>query len=72
MTKHVVLGAGPAGINAIETIRQFDHDGSITLVSNEPAYARMALPYFVAKEIPEAQLLTASAIAGCWSVAQSS
>lgn len=60
MTRHVVLGAGPAGINAIETIRQFDHDGSITLVSNEPAYARMALPYFVAKEIPEAQLLTAS------------
>jgi NAD(P)H-nitrite reductase large subunit len=60
MLRHVILGAGPAGINAIETIRQLDREASITLVSDEPAYARMALPYFLAREIPEAQLYTGS------------
>lgn len=56
MSHHVVIGGGPAGINAIETIRQFDTSGAITLISDERAYARMALPYFLAKEIPEGQL----------------
>lgn len=60
MPHHVILGAGPAGMNAIETIRRFDRDAKITLVSLEPAYARMALPYFLAKEIPQAQLDIAS------------
>jgi NAD(P)H-nitrite reductase large subunit len=56
MSHHVIIGGGPAGINAIETIRQFDASGAITLVSTERAYARMALPYFLAKEIAEGQL----------------
>ncbi len=60
MPHHVIIGAGPAGINAIETIRQFDRDSSITLVSDERPYARMALPYFLANEIPEEHLSTAS------------
>ena len=60
MTHHVILGGGPAGINAIETIRQLDANAAITLISDEPPYARMALPYFLAKEIPQAQLHTAS------------
>ena len=56
MSHHVIIGGGPAGINAIETIRQFDSTGAITLISDERAYARMALPYFLAKEIPQGQL----------------
>lgn len=60
MPHHVILGAGPAGLNAIETIRQLDPGAGITLISDERAYARMALPYFIAREIPEEQLLTGS------------
>ena len=58
MSHHVILGGGPAGINAIETIRRFDSSGAITLISDERAYARMALPYFLANDIPAAQLDT--------------
>jgi NAD(P)H-nitrite reductase large subunit len=60
MTRHVIIGGGPAAINAIETIRAID-DGaaSVTLVSDEPAYARMVLPYWLAGHIPEGQVYTA-------------
>lgn len=60
MPQHVIIGGGPAGINAIETIRQFDTNAPITLISDERAYARMALPYFLAREIPEGQLAIGS------------
>jgi NAD(P)H-nitrite reductase large subunit len=60
MPHHVIIGGGPAGINAIETIRQLDAGATITLISDERAYARMALPYFLAKEIPAAHLDTGS------------
>src|SRR6266566_658391 len=60
MTRHVIIGGGPAAINAIETIRDFDGGASqITLVSDEPAYARMVLPYYLANQIPEKQVYTA-------------
>jgi NAD(P)H-nitrite reductase large subunit len=56
---HVILGAGPAGINAIETIRSIDGGASrITLVCDEPPYARMVLPYYLAGNIPEKQVFT--------------
>lgn len=55
---HVIIGAGPAAINAIETIRQFDEASSITLISDEPAYARMVLPYWLAERIPKQQVFT--------------
>jgi NAD(P)H-nitrite reductase large subunit len=62
MKRHVIIGGGPAGINAIETIRELEsEDSSITLISDEPAYSRMALPYFIAGEIPENHLLTGDA-----------
>jgi NAD(P)H-nitrite reductase large subunit len=62
MTHHLILGGGPAAINAIETIRDFDGDSSkITLVSDEPAYSRMVLPYFLANQIPLKQVFTADA-----------
>jgi NAD(P)H-nitrite reductase large subunit len=60
MTRHLIIGGGPAAINAIETIRDFDGGASqITLVSDEPAYARMVLPYYLANQIPEKQVFTA-------------
>ena len=60
MTQHVILGGGPAAINAIETIRAIDNGSShVTLVCDEPAYARMALPYWLAGQVPERQVYTA-------------
>ena len=59
---HVIIGGGPAATNAIETIRQFDSGQSvITLVCDEPAHSRMALPYWLAGSIPEAQMHTGDA-----------
>jgi len=59
MTKHLIIGGGPAAINAIETIREFDLGASaITLVSDEPAYARMVLPYYLADRIPRQHVFT--------------
>ena len=53
--KHVVLGAGPAGVIAAETLRRADPGGSVTLVCGEaePPYSRMALPYLLAEDIGE-------------------
>lgn len=60
MTRHLIVGGGPAAVNAVETIRDFDPDGAaITLVSDEPAYARMVLPYYLARQIPQQQVFTA-------------
>lgn len=56
--QHVVVGGGPAGIFAIETIRQYDKESPVILISDEPAYSRMVLPYYLAGEIPEAHVLT--------------
>ncbi len=59
MTRHVIVGAGPVATNAIETIRLFDGGTSeITLVSDEPAHSRMALPYWLAGQIPREQTYT--------------
>ena len=60
MTKHVIIGGGPVATNAIETIRQFD-DGAaeITLVCDEPAHSRMALPYWLAGQVPREHTYTA-------------
>jgi NAD(P)H-nitrite reductase large subunit len=60
-THHVIIiGGGPAAINAIETLRTFEHGAaSITLISDEPAYARMALPYWLSGQIPREHTLIA-------------
>jgi NAD(P)H-nitrite reductase large subunit len=52
----VVIGAGPAGVRAVEALREHDPHGSITLVSGEPGepYARMAIPYILNGSIDEA------------------
>jgi NAD(P)H-nitrite reductase large subunit len=59
-TEHVIIGGGPAGMYAIETLREYDKESSITLVCDEPAYSRMSLPYYIAGNIPEAHLMTGS------------
>src|SRR5437868_6980487 len=60
MTRHLIIGGGPAAINAIETIRDVDQGTHpITLVSDEPAYARMVLPYYLAGQIPQEQVFIA-------------
>jgi NAD(P)H-nitrite reductase large subunit len=60
MIRHLIIGGGPAAINAIETIRDLDRGANpITLVSDEPAYSRMVLPYYLADQIPEKQVYTA-------------
>jgi NAD(P)H-nitrite reductase large subunit len=60
MTRHLIIGGGPAAINALETIRDLDRGASsITLVSDEPAYSRMVLPYYLADQIAEKEVYTA-------------
>ena len=53
--KYVVVGAGPAGVIAAETLRKADTRGSIVLVGDEPEppYSRMAIPYLLAGGIGE-------------------
>ncbi len=54
--QHVIIGAGPAGVIAAETLRKLDPNASITLVGDEPEppYSRMALPYYLSKKVNEA------------------
>ena len=55
MTHHLILGAGPAGVIAAETIRKHAPLDSITLVGDEPEppYSRMAIPYLLMGHIDE-------------------
>jgi NADPH-dependent 2,4-dienoyl-CoA reductase/sulfur reductase-like enzyme len=55
MTHHVILGAGPAGVIAAETIRKLAPQDSITLIGDEPepSYSRMAIPYLLMGNIDE-------------------
>ncbi len=52
---HVIIGAGPAGVVAAESLRRLRDDADITIVGDEPEppYSRMALPYFLTKQIGE-------------------
>lgn len=54
--QHVILGAGPAGVIAAETLRKHDSEAAITLVcgEKEPPYSRMAIPYLLSGQIAEA------------------
>ncbi len=52
---HVILGNGPAGVIAAETIRKLDPHAYVTLVGDEsePPYSRMAIPYLLVGNIKE-------------------
>ncbi len=53
--KHVIIGAGPAGVIAAETLRKVDPTASIVMIGEEqePPYSRMALPYYIINKIDE-------------------
>lgn len=53
--QHLIIGAGPAGVIAAETLRKLDPSASITIIGDEkePPYSRMALPYYLIKQISE-------------------
>nr|VFK44005.1 MAG: Pyridine nucleotide-disulphide oxidoreductase [Candidatus Kentron sp. TC] len=53
---YVIIGAGPAGVIAAETLRKTNPNGKITLLGDEPTlpYSRMAIPYFLSDRINEA------------------
>ena len=53
--RYIVIGAGPAGVTAAETLRAQDREGEILLIGGEPepAYSRMAIPYLMANRIEE-------------------
>ncbi len=54
--KHLILGNGPAGVLAAETLRRADPTAEIVLTGCEdvPPYSRMAIPYLLEGQIDEA------------------
>jgi len=54
--KHVIIGAGPAGVIAAETLRKVQPDSTVTIINDEPEppYSRMAIPYLLIGRIDEA------------------
>ena len=55
MTHHLILGAGPAGVIAAETIRKHAPGDAISIVGDEhePPYSRMAIPYLLMGKVAE-------------------
>ncbi len=55
MNHHVILGAGPAGIIAAETLRKHCPQDRITVVGDEreAPYSRMAIPYLLIGKVGE-------------------
>lgn len=53
--QHIIIGAGPAGVVAAETLRKTDPEAQITIIGDEPEppYSRMAIPYYLIKNIDE-------------------
>lgn len=53
--QHIIIGAGPAGVIAAETLRRKDPFCSITIIGDEPEapYSRMAIPYYLIQKIGE-------------------
>jgi NAD(P)H-nitrite reductase large subunit len=61
--RHVIVGGGTAGHNALTTIRQLeprDEPSDLVLVSSERPYSRMVLPYYLARTIAESHVFTAT------------
>jgi NAD(P)H-nitrite reductase large subunit len=52
---HIIIGGGPAGVIAAETIRKLAPYDNITIVSDEPEppYSRMAIPYLLMGNVKE-------------------
>ena len=54
--QHIIIGAGPAGVVAAETLRKTDPGAKIAIIGDEPEppYSRMAIPYYLIDNIDEA------------------
>lgn len=52
---HVIIGNGPAGVVAAETLRKIAPADQVTVIGREKTapYSRMAIPYFIAGKIAE-------------------
>ncbi|MGB0903484.1 MAG: FAD-dependent oxidoreductase, partial [Mangrovicoccus sp.] len=52
---YVIIGAGPAGVTAAETLRKNEPDAKITMIAGEPEppYSRMAIPYLLEGKVGE-------------------
>ena len=52
---HVIIGAGPAGVVAAETLHKRDPSARIAIIGDEPEppYSRMAIPYLLMENIDE-------------------
>ncbi|HEV8473518.1 MAG TPA: FAD-dependent oxidoreductase [Methylomirabilota bacterium] len=68
--RHLIIGGGTAGLNAMRTIREEEREPSeITLVSAEKPYSRMVLPYYLDRSIAESHVFTApAALLATWKV----
>jgi len=53
---YVIVGAGPSGVVAAETLRKADPSLGVVLIGDEPEppYSRMAIPYYLTGKIDEA------------------
>ncbi len=53
--RHVIIGAGPAGVIAAENLRKLDPESNITIIGDEKEtpYSRMAIPYLLHGRIEE-------------------
>lgn len=51
----VIIGTGPAGVNAAESLRRLNPDAAIRMIGDEPEppYSRMAIPYLLMDRIAE-------------------
>ncbi len=59
--RHLIIGGGTAGMNAMRTIREEEREPSeVTLVSAERPYSRMVLPYYLDRSIAENHVYTAT------------
>jgi phenylglyoxylate dehydrogenase epsilon subunit len=53
-TKYLIIGGSHAGLTALDEIRVYDSEGSITVVSKEyPPYSPTVLPYIISGKINE-------------------
>jgi len=55
---YVIIGNGPAGVSAIERIRDIDTESKIILISqeNNPPYSRIMTPEYMTGEVDEADI----------------
>jgi len=53
--QYVIIGSGPAGVVAAETLRKTDAVADIIMIGDEPEppYSRMAIPYLLREKIKE-------------------